>query len=132
MSESSEPHVDRGQDGVGEGFIRYRSDCIGHALPNPTTSNHPLYLATKSRGLQGYAATPGSAPSILLVVKEDHRTFTKVAGPEDRTRDLPNERFKVDTCFGYESKKGVERNLVILKIKPMNNHVHRELSRPFH
>ena len=31
-------------------------------------------------------------PSIRLVVKDDHITFTKVAGPGDQTRDLPNER----------------------------------------
>jgi len=26
-------HVNRGRDGVGEGYISYRSDCIGHGLP---------------------------------------------------------------------------------------------------
>jgi len=59
MLESSELYVDRGRDRVGEGCISYRSDCIGHGAVNPITSNHPLYLVTKSLGLQVCATNPG-------------------------------------------------------------------------
>jgi len=43
------------------------------------------------------------------------------------------ETVKTDPCFRYENETGEERDLVIAKIYPINNHMNGELStRPFH
>ena len=54
MSKSSELHLDRGGDRVGEGCVRYRFDFIGHGLP--TQLQTVLYTLPPSRLV--YRGTP--------------------------------------------------------------------------
>jgi len=95
MSESSELYMDR--DWVGEGCIRYRFDLLVLGCPpyNLKPSSKPCHQVAWFTGVRHYPRLWSNwiYPSIRLVVKDDHITSTKVAGPAgDRTRDLPNER----------------------------------------
>jgi len=88
--------MDRGWDRVGGECIRYRFDFIGHGLQpyNLKPSSIPCHQVAWFTGVRHYPRLWSNwiYPSIGLAVKDDHRTFTKVAGPGDRTQDLPNER----------------------------------------
>jgi len=98
MSESLELYMDRGWDREGEGCIGYRFDFIGYGLPTlqpQTILSVPCRQVAWFTGVRHHHYRLRSNwiyPSIFLVVKDDHRTFIKVAGPGDRARDPPYER----------------------------------------
>jgi len=97
MSESSELYVDRGWDSVGgRGRVGIGLTLLvmGCQPYNLKPSSIPCHQVAWFTGVRHYPRLWSNwiYPRICLVVKADHRTFTKVAGPGDRTRDLPNER----------------------------------------